>query len=485
MNKVIIGGGLAIAVAGTAWAGGTWWSATRIEQGLRDYSTQLSVDPAMPVDMTVTSYERGPLTAHAVSRVALRGTPNLAVDLEHAIEHGPNPAFGWSRITTTVRWPEAMRPALAYYFEGNAPVTLVTIVGFDGRTRTEAVSPAFEKAPQDQSSGKVIWGGLTGSIDHPAADRSRSAFAAPRLALDTPAGSTRLSGLTVSADWLTSGPNSLYWTGSSSLGIAEVAITSMFGSYAVKNLAFSGYQKDQDKTLLAGYTVSAASGDMLSGENRQPLFRNAALEMELAGLDRQALTELLDGTSRMGRMNLASAEQTTKTVELIARTFEAIAAKSPSLALKRLGFETPQGMLSATGAVDLGPAAVGADPKDPNAWRERVRGSFAVEVSPGLARLALEKQVTPKAYAALARPGETVDPEAVKAMAAHYADKRLKQMADGGALRTKGDNYLVEIELKAGELMFNGLTREQFIAALAGQDGARGPAVAVAPMAGR
>ncbi len=485
MNKAIIGAGVFAAVAGTAWAGGTWWSSTLTEEGLRDYAIQISADPAMMVDMSVTSYERGPLVSHAVSRVAMRGTPGLAVELEHAIEHGPNPSFGWSRITTTVRWPEAMRPALAYYFEGKVPVTLVTNVAFDGSARTDVLSPAFEKAPQDQSTGTVVWGGITGSIDHPGKDRVRSALAMPRLALDTPGGSGQLNGLTLAADWNTAGPNSLHWTGSSSLAIAEAGITSMFGSYAVKDITFTGYQKDQGKTLLAGYVATVAGGEMLSGERRQPLFHNAGLELELAGIDRQALAQLLDGTSKLGRMKLAPAEQMTKTMDLVAHAFEAMAAQSPSLTLKRLGVETPQGMFAATGTVDVGPAAAGADPKDPNAWRERIRGSFAVEVSPGLARLALQKQSTPQAYAALARPGEKIDPEALQVMAGHFADKRLKQLAESGALRMKGENYLVEIELKHGEFILNGLTREQFLVAMAEQDRTQAPVIGVAPNAAR
>jgi len=485
MNKAIIGAGVAVAVAGTAWAGGTWWSATRVEEGFRAYSTQLSSDPAMAVDMSVTSYERGPLRSHAISRVALRGTPDLAVDLEHAIEHGPNPAFGWSRITTTIRWPEAMRPALAYYFEGKAPATLVTTVGFDGASRTVVSSPAFEKAPQDQSSGKVVWGGLTASIEHPSADRVKGALSAPRLAIDTPVGSSQMSSLTAVADWNTTGANSLHWTGTSSLGIAEIGVTSMFGSYGVKDLAMSGYQKDQGKTLLAGYTLSAASGEMLTGEKRQPLFRNAGLELELSGLDRQAVSDLLTGTSNISRLDLAPAERSAKTMELVARALEAIAAQSPSLALKRLGVDTPNGAFSATGTVGLGPAISGADPKDPNAWRERVRGSFSVQVSPGLARMALEKQMRPKAYAALARPGEKMDPETLKAMAAHFADRRLQQMAEVGALRTQGENYLLEIELKRGEWMVNGLTREQFMVAMVEQERTQAPVIGVVPNATR
>lgn len=485
MNKAILGAGVVAALAGSAWAGSTWWSSTLTEQGLRDYAARMSADPAMLADMSVTNYERGALVSHAVSRIAMRGTPGLAVDLEHAIEHGPNPSFGWSRITTTVRWPEALRPALAYYFEGKAPVTLVTNVAFDGSTHTEVVSPAFEKAPQDQSTGKVIWGGLTGSIDHPGQDRMRSALAMPMLALDTPVGSGRMNGLTLAADWNTAGPNSLHWTGSSSLAIAEAGVTSMFGSYAVKDVTFTGYQKDQGRTLLAGYSMRVAGGEMLSGERRQPLFHNAGLELELAGIDRQALADLLDGTSKLGRMQLAPGDQMAKSMELVSRAFEAIAAQSPSLTLKRLGVDTPQGMFAATGSVDVGPAVAGADPKDPNVWRERIRGSFAVEVSPGLARLALQKQSTPQAYAALARPGEKIDPEALQVMAAHFADKRLKQLAESGALRMKGENYLVEIELKHGEFILNGLTREQFLVAMAEQDTTQVPAIGVAPDAAR
>lgn len=469
MNKVLIGVGLVVAAAGTSWAGVTWWSASHTEASFREYAAQVSADPAMPFDMTVASYERGTLKSHAITRIAVRGSRRLAFELEHSIDHGPSLAFGLSRIVTTVRWPEAARPAIAYYFEGRPPLSLVTVVGFDGTSHTEVVSPAFEKSPQDQSSGKVVWGGLSGSIGHPSADQLKGMVTMPRLALDTPAGSGHLDGLAVNVDWKTAGPNSLYWTGGSSLSIAEAGVISPFGSYAVHDVAFGGYQKDQGKTLLAGYTVRAASGEMMNGEQRQPVFRNANLDVEVSGLDRKALSELFDGTTRLAP-DMPAAERNEKTMELVARALEAIAAQSPSLALKQMEVETPHGAFSATGGLGLVPAATGGEPKSPGAWVERLQGAFTVEVSPGLARLALAKQSTPKAYAALAKPGEKIDQEAVKALADHFADRRLKQLAEHGALRTKGGNYLIEIDLKRGEWMLNGLTREQFMVALADQN---------------
>jgi len=477
MNKAIMSIGLVAVAAGTTWAGVTWWSAARTESDFREYAAQVSSDPALPFDMSVASYERGVLKSHAVSRIAVRGSRRLAFELEHAIDHGPNLAFGLSRVTTTVRWPEAARPAIAYYFEGRQPLSLVTVVGFDGNARTEIASPAFEKSPQDQSSGKIIWGGLSGSIGHPATDQLRGMVTMPRLALDTPAGSGRLEGLAVNVDWKTAGPNSLYWTGASSLSIAEAGVVSPFGSYAVRDVAFGGYQKDQGRTLLAGYTVHAASGEMMNGEQRQPVFRNANLDLELSGLDRKALSDLFAGTSRLAP-DMPAPERNEKTMELVAHALEAIAAQAPALALKQMEVETPHGMFSATGGLDLAPAAAGADPKSPSAWVERLKGAFTVEVSPGLARLALAKQSMPKAYAALSKPGEKVDPEAQKALADHFADRRLKQLTEHGALRTKGSNYLIEIDLKRGEWLLNGLTREQFMVALADQNAA--PAIAAA-----
>ena len=480
MNKVVMSVGLVAVAAGTTWTGVTWWSAARTEASFREYAAQVSSDPAMPFDMSVASYERGVLRSHAVSRIAVRGSRRLAFELEHAIDHGPDLEFGLSRVTTTVRWPEAARPAIAYYFEGRQPLSLVTVVGLDGHFHTEVVSPAFEKSPQDQSSGKVIWGGLKGSIGRPATGRLRGTVSMPRLALDTPAGSGHLDGLAVHVDWKTAGPNSLYWTGASSLSIVEAGVVSPFGSYAVRDVAFGGYQKDQGKTLLAGYTVRAASGEMMNGEQRQPVFRNANLDLELSGLDRKALSDLFEGTSKLPP-DLPLAERNEKSMALVARALEAIAAQSPSLALKQLEVETPHGMFSATGGLDLSSVVMGTDPKSPKAWVERLEGSFTVEVSPGLARLALAKQSMPKAYSALSKPGERVDPEAHKALADHFADRRLKQLTEHGALRTKGGKYVVEIDLKRGEWLLNGLTREQFMVALAEQDAGAVPGIAAGP----
>lgn len=468
MNKVLIGIGLVIAAAGTSWAGVTWWGASHTEASFRDYAAQVSADPAMPFDLSVVTYERGTLKSHAITRVAVRGSQRLTFELEHSIDHGPSLAFGMSRIVTTVRWPEAARPAIAYYFEGRPPLSLVTVVGFDGTSHTDVVSPAFEKSPQDQSSGKVVWGGLSGSIGHPAADQVRGMVTMPRLALDTPAGSGHLDGLNVNVDWKTTGPNSLYWTGASSLSIAEAGLISPFGSYAVRDVAFGGYQKDQGKTLLAGYTVRAASGEMMTGEQRQPVFRNANLDVELSGLDRKALSDLFDGTTRLAP-DMPAAERNEKTMALVTHALEAIAAQSPSLALKQMEVETPHGAFSATGDLGLGPAGAGGMPPSPSAWVERLQGTFTIEVAPGLARLALAKQSMPKAYAALSKPGEKIDQEAVKALADHFADRRLKLMAQHGALRMKGANYLIEIDLKRGEVLLNGLSREQFMVALADQ----------------
>lgn len=485
MNKAMIGGGLVVALAGTAWAGGTWWTSQRAEQGLREYSMRITADPAMPVDMTVTSYERGPLTSHAVSRVFLRGAPQFAVELDHAIENGPNPAFGWTRITTTIRPPEMARQSLAYYFDGKPPLTLVTVVGFDGAARTQVMSPAFDKPIEGQPSGKVVWGGLSGTIDQPSAERTVSTLSVPRLSVDTQAGSFRMNGLAFATDWNTTGPNSLHWTGSSSFKMADAEVSSVFGRYSIQEVAFAGYQKDQGRTILAGYAITAASGGVATDGAARPLFRNAALELELAGLDRQALSDLLEGTSRLNRAELSPAQRSSQTLALFTHALEAIAAQSPALVLKRLGVETEHGMYAATGKLELGPAAVGADPKDPMAWRDRLQGRFELEVAPGLARLALEKPATAKAYHALTRLGERADPESVKAMAAEIADRQLQHLVAAGALRTKGPNYAAEIDVKGAEWFINGMTREQFMGVLAEDPAPASDVRALPPANGR
>ncbi len=478
-SGILIAGGVAAGLAAGGYAGAAWWSGNEMEAGFRAHAEALSSDSALPLRVTVVSYERGLRGATAVTRVAPRQMPQVFLEFEHDITHGPDPSFGWGRIVTRLRGPEPLRAALDEVFGGQPAFTATSTLPFAGGSSIAIVSPAFDRG---DAGSRASWGGLSGTVELPGEDVARFDLQAPSVAVQGRGGRFTATALRTTGEWKLSGPNSLHWTGRSTGSAESIEVGSPFGAYGVRRLSAEGWQKDQGDTLASGYLLTVGAATMPGKAGPETVFSDFALEVDAERLDRKALGDFMHASEAAQQPGLAPQEQGRRMLEAMAGLVEGLAAKSPRLNLKRLALESPRGGLRAEGHLAMTPApAVSGAAADPGAGApgvllavaERLAGRFVIDLSPDLVRFALEKRAAVTAYSELSRRGEPLDETAAAQLAARIAEDRLRLLVEAGLLRPEGERLRVEAVLAGGELTLNGLTREEFMMSVARLTGDR------------
>ncbi|MCW5625184.1 MAG: DUF945 family protein [Burkholderiales bacterium] len=460
-RKMWLGAGVGLAGLVAAAVGTVWWSGARAEHNFREFVAQVADNPSRPADLSIVRYDRGLLGASAVTRVTPRRMPQLVLELEHVIEHGPHPEFGWARITTTPHLSAEAARTLGPWFDGHSPLTVTTTFAFDGATHVDIVSPAFAHP------GQAAWDGLTGSLDYPGDRQLVLALQAPRLQVEGPGGSFRAAGLKVDGHWTMAGISTLQWEGESRLALAEFTVFSPFGRFSVRDVALAGYQKDAGGMLTAGSTLRVAAADLLARTTPEPILRNGELAIDVSGIDQRALSDYMAGLARVDRASPAPDAYREETQQLVERLLDGVAAGKPQVRLRRLSLETPGGLLSASGALGLGPVELGApEARGVTALTSRLQGSFTVEGGPGLVGALIARRMGPAAIEAIQLAGGVVEPASVEAMAQDLAAARLQELVAAGVLHEQDGKILLEVVVSDGEARWNGLTREAFTAAL-------------------
>lgn len=201
----------------------------------------------------------------------------IVITWRDTIKHGPLPGFkgvGAASVDTEFVMSDEVQKNMAKLFGKDKPLTIHTLVGWDGSTKTQIASPkASFKDPKD---GEVIWAGLTGTINRAAGQNAQSSseITIPSLEFKSPQGTDHVSFNqahfrfegTVNPDmlWLSLGK------GDAELGSIDVQITPKHGEEAgeamkgtVSNLKYHT-ENSLDKGLMAlkgTFTGSAKFGD--------------------------------------------------------------------------------------------------------------------------------------------------------------------------------------------------------------------------------
>jgi hypothetical protein len=84
-----------------------------------------------PLAVSYTRFERGWLKSEAVSRIAVKADPSIYFEVRHEISHMPNRA-GWVRVHSVPQLSGVVKANLDYYFGGQPPIAVDTVVGYDG-----------------------------------------------------------------------------------------------------------------------------------------------------------------------------------------------------------------------------------------------------------------------------------------------------------------------------------------------------------------
>lgn len=159
----------ALAVAGGAWAGGTYVVGGRVEERLRAQTAALT---ALVPTLTVVeqSHERGFLSSTRTTTYRLgclpaatpggRGGP-ITFTVRDRILHGPIPggrAVGAAVVESELVLSQDAQGQLAKLFHDEQPVRARTVVGLGSAFRTEVTSPAAETTTE--KGERIAWQGV-------------------------------------------------------------------------------------------------------------------------------------------------------------------------------------------------------------------------------------------------------------------------------------------------------------------------------------
>lgn len=143
MKKSLLAAPLVVGLAGASWAGTTFYGGCESRAVYERLVAQL--DEALELDVRSVAWERGFLASEAITELSAPGADDgeALVRLHHRIEHSPiglgeEAGLRAARIVTTVVTDDLRDGDLVRLlagFGGAEPLTLVSIVGFDGTSR--------------------------------------------------------------------------------------------------------------------------------------------------------------------------------------------------------------------------------------------------------------------------------------------------------------------------------------------------------------
>ncbi|WP_374590850.1 DUF945 family protein, partial [Aquabacterium sp.] len=193
-----VGLGALIVVAG--YAGATVVVGNRVKSGLEG-STETLTRQLPFAKVLEQKYDKGLFSSTRTTKLQLgcikmppdeNGQPRprepIVITWRDRIQHGPLPGFkgvGAAAVDTEFVMSDSVQKNLAELFGKEKPLTIHTLVGWDGSTKTLIASP--KATLKDPKQGELVWSGLTGTVTRSArADGPGSAdFTFPSLQVKT------------------------------------------------------------------------------------------------------------------------------------------------------------------------------------------------------------------------------------------------------------------------------------------------------------
>jgi uncharacterized protein YdgA (DUF945 family) len=144
MKKIGIALGVLLALLVVVAAAVPWYVGVQAEQRFRDATRERNAGNS-PLSVTLVQYQRGWLHSTALHRVSLKADPDVYFDVQHEIDHLPDPRAALWHVHSTPRWPQHVQAAADYYFAKQAAITVDTVVDFDRNVAVHIASPAFSR----------------------------------------------------------------------------------------------------------------------------------------------------------------------------------------------------------------------------------------------------------------------------------------------------------------------------------------------------
>lgn len=185
---VIVAGVVVLGVAASV-PGAAFIAGKRVESAHKDLQEFLQ-SKRMIVRIIDSKYDRGLFSANSTMTVRIGCDPaadgkktGVDITVKEAVRHGPllpGGHFGAALIETTLVIPPDAAKELSELYGNKPPLTIKTLVGFNGSAKTTVDSPSFSHTAKDGTL--VIWGGISGeSLSHGPGGKASGKVSMPNL----------------------------------------------------------------------------------------------------------------------------------------------------------------------------------------------------------------------------------------------------------------------------------------------------------------
>lgn len=409
-------------------------------------------------DLTVTQnkFERGWLESTADTTFAIAGTP-ATISVLHRISHGPLPMddnFQFQPVLARVASQISITlPANVGKLQ---PITAKTTVYLAGNSQTTLDMPGAKSTGADGAT--FDWKGMTGSFETSADFKSsKGSLTAPQLSI-TGADSKgmNLGKLQVNFDQQqgTSGFN----LGTVSISMDKATLDTAAGQTAISGLTISTTSKEAGGNLESG--VSFQFKEIATGNSRQG---PGQINVQIRKLDIPTLVKFRGEIQALRKQKMPQEQVNMmvlgKTLELLGQ----LAKKSPELEITKLNFKTADGEVTGKARFVLDGSQLDVS-GNPMLMLRALSGEGELSLPDALVRL-LAKDDVKRDIEALKKSGKLKKSEIAKLtpkrieMITQQALKELPQYRDSVVTRLQlvpdGPNYKVVGVLKNGQIMVN------------------------------
>src|SRR5690242_13197692 len=244
-------------VLASAACAAPWYNGMRVEQSMRQYLEERNAEKQSPFAMTTVSFNHSWLSSEAVTRVALKADPSVHFDVHHHIAQVPD-RMGWVRVHSVPQWPKEMKAELDYYFSGQPPLAIDTLVDYEGRHVSQLYSPPFNKPLHQHPEATVAWGGLQGTISVDPESHWQGSVSMPSVGIEGGGHQASAEGIKVELKWDTRGA-AMDWQGETKIGMDEFRYSAALQQLTLKDFAGGFSQRSAGTDVQFGYVLRVGS----------------------------------------------------------------------------------------------------------------------------------------------------------------------------------------------------------------------------------
>lgn len=291
----LFGGAVCAIVAGSGWAGTSWYGSQQIQKRYQQASVQLNQRYADLLNYQVVSYKKGMLNSQVEWKMSFTPDPcqpdqQLSLTGRDEVKHGLRPNFSVAQIETHIHWPDEIQPKLTEIFGEQEPLKISTRVALNGDFKTQLSSPALNLERDDT---QVEWQGLEAEFEFDG-DQIEASLLMPKLhAQSAGQGQVILDQLRYETKQTRHG-NTMIATGQGQLTLDSLQVQMADRSIGARGVLLASETKlvDQQLTGQLDYQIKTLQHQQQDVGNLAVKMTVSALDAALADQSYQAVFDL-------------------------------------------------------------------------------------------------------------------------------------------------------------------------------------------------